>query len=193
MASLSSAPLILVDGSSYLFRAYHSPPHLTNSRGEATGAIYGVVNMLKSLLRQYQPSLMAVVFDAKGPTFRNEMYSEYKANRPPMPDDLRSQIAPLHRIIEAMGLPLICISGVEADDVIGTLARQASSEGRNTLISTGDKDMAQLVDEHVTLINTMTNTLLDPQGVVDKFGVGPELIIDYLALMGDKADRKSVV
>lgn len=189
MASLSSAPLILVDGSSYLFRAYHSPPHLTNSRGEATGAIYGVVNMLKSLLRQYQPSLMAVVFDAKGPTFRNEMYSEYKANRPPMPDDLRSQIAPLHRIIEAMGLPLICISGVEADDVIGTLARQASSEGRNTLISTGDKDMAQLVDEHVTLINTMTNTLLDPQGVVDKFGVGPELIIDYLALMGDKSDN----
>lgn len=189
MVSISGTPLILVDGSSYLFRAYHSPPHLTNSRGEATGAIYGVVNMLKSLLRQYQPSQMAVVFDAKGPTFRNEMYSEYKAHRPPMPDDLRSQIEPLHRIIEAMGLPLLCISGVEADDVIGTLARQASAQGRHTLISTGDKDMAQLVDEHVTLINTMTNTLLDPQGVTDKFGVGPELIIDYLALMGDKVDN----
>ncbi|HEX5792670.1 MAG TPA: 5'-3' exonuclease H3TH domain-containing protein, partial [Rheinheimera sp.] len=189
MVSIPGTPLILVDGSSYLFRAYHSPPHLTNSRGEATGAIYGVVNMLKSLLRQYQPSQMAVVFDAKGPTFRNDMYSDYKANRPPMPDDLRSQIAPLHRIIEAMGLPLLCVSGVEADDVIGTLARQASREGRHTLISTGDKDMAQLVDEHVTLINTMTNTLLDPQGVVEKFGVGPELIIDYLALMGDKVDN----
>jgi DNA polymerase I len=189
MASTSGTPLILVDGSSYLFRAYHSPPHLTNSRGEATGAIYGVVNMLKSLLRQYQPSQMAVVFDAKGPTFRNDMYSEYKAHRPPMPDDLRSQIAPLHQIITAMGLPLLCVSGVEADDVIGTLARQASLQGRHTLISTGDKDMAQLVDEHVTLINTMTNTVLDPQGVVDKFGIGPELIVDYLALMGDKVDN----
>lgn len=189
MVTICGTPLILVDGSSYLFRAYHSPPHLTNSRGEATGAIYGVVNMLKSLLRQYQPTQMAVVFDAKGPTFRNEMYSEYKAHRPPMPDDLRSQIEPLHHIIEAMGLPLLCVSGVEADDVIGTLSRQASREGRHTLISTGDKDMAQLVDEHVTLINTMTNTLLDPQGVTEKFGVGPELIIDYLALMGDKVDN----
>lgn len=189
MVSIAGTPLILVDGSSYLFRAYHSPPHLTNSRGEATGAIYGVVNMLKSLLRQYKPEQMAVVFDAKGPTFRNDMYAEYKAHRPPMPDDLRSQIAPLHQIIEAMGLPLICISGVEADDVIGTLARQASAQGRSTLISTGDKDMAQLVDEHVTLINTMTNTLLDPQGVVDKFGIAPDLIIDYLALMGDKVDN----
>jgi DNA polymerase-1 len=189
MATVSDTPLILVDGSSYLFRAYHAPPHLTNSRGEATGAIYGVVNMLKSLLKQYQPTQMAVVFDAKGPTFRNDMYSEYKAHRPPMPDDLRSQIAPLHRLIEAMGLPLLCVSGVEADDVIGTLARQASAQGRHTLISTGDKDMAQLVDEHVTLINTMTNTLLDVQGVQDKFGIGPELIIDYLALMGDKVDN----
>src|SRR5690606_29039733 len=189
MVSIPGAPLILVDGSSYLFRAYHAPPHLTNSRGEATGAIYGVVNMLKSLLRQYQPEQMAVVFDAKGPTFRNDLYSEYKAHRPPMPDDLRSQIEPLHRIIEAMGLPLLCVSGVEADDVIGTLARQASLEGRHTLISTGDKDMAQLVDQHVTLINTMTNTVLDPQGVVDKFGIPPELIIDYLALMGDKVDN----
>ena len=189
MVVIPDNPLILVDGSSYLFRAYHSPPHLTNSKGEATGAIYGVVNMLKSLLRQYKPSQMVVVFDAKGPTFRNEMYSEYKAHRPPMPDDLRSQIAPLHQIIEAMGLPLICISGVEADDVIGTLAVQASQQGRHVLISTGDKDMAQLVDQHVTLINTMTDTILDPAGVVEKFGVGPELIIDYLALMGDKADN----
>lgn len=189
MVSIPGTPLILVDGSSYLFRAYHAPPHLTNSRGEATGAIYGVVNMLKSLLRQYRPEQMAVVFDAKGPTFRNEMCSEYKANRPPMPDDLRSQIEPLHRIIEAMGLPLLCVSGVEADDVIGTLARQASQQGRHTLISTGDKDMAQLVDQHVTLINTMTNTLLDPQGVVDKFGIPSELIVDYLALMGDKVDN----
>ena len=189
MVYIPKNPLILVDGSSYLFRAYHSPPHLTNSRGEATGAIYGVINMLKSLLRQYNPSHMAVVFDAKGPTFRNEMYSEYKANRPPMPDDLRSQIEPIHQIVRAMGLPLLCISGVEADDVIGTLARQASLAGRHTLISTGDKDMAQLVDGHVTLINTMTNTLLDPESVVSKFGVGPEAIIDYLALMGDKVDN----
>lgn len=189
MVYIPQNPLILVDGSSYLFRAYHSPPHLTNSRGEATGAIYGVINMLKSLLRQYNPSHMAVVFDAKGPTFRNEMYSDYKANRPPMPDDLRSQIEPIHQIVRAMGLPLLCISGVEADDVIGTLARQASAAGRHTLISTGDKDMAQLVDGHVTLINTMTNTLLDPESVVTKFGVGPEAIIDYLALMGDKVDN----
>lgn len=189
MVYIPKDPLILVDGSSYLFRAYHSPPHLTNSRGEATGAIYGVVNMLKSLLKQYQPSQMAVVFDAKGPTFRNEMYAEYKAHRPPMPDDLRTQIEPLHHIIRAMGLPLLCIEGVEADDVIGTLARQASAAGRHTLISTGDKDMAQLVDEHVTLINTMTNTLLDPAAVTEKFGIGPELIIDYLALMGDKVDN----
>lgn len=189
MVYIPTNPLILVDGSSYLFRAYHAPPHLTNSRGEATGAIYGVVNMLKSLLKQYQPTQMAVVFDAKGPTFRNEMYAEYKAHRPPMPDDLRSQIEPLHKIIRAMGLPLLCISGVEADDVIGTLARQASAAGRHTLISTGDKDMAQLVDEHVTLINTMTNTLLDPPAVLEKFGIGPELIIDYLALMGDKVDN----
>lgn len=189
MVYIPTNPLILVDGSSYLFRAYHSPPHLTNSKGEATGAIYGVVNMLKSLLRQYNPSQMAVVFDAKGPTFRNEMYSDYKAHRPPMPDDLRTQIAPLHKIIQAMGLPLLCIGGVEADDVIGTLARQASASGRHTLISTGDKDMAQLVDSHVTLINTMTDTLLDPEAVKAKFGVGPELIVDYLALMGDKVDN----
>ena len=189
MSQIPENPLILVDGSSYLFRAYHAPPHLTNSKGEATGAIYGVINMLKSLLKQYQPSHMVVVFDAKGPTFRNEMYSEYKAHRPPMPDDLRSQIEPIHEIIKAMGLPLVSISGVEADDVIGTFSRIAAEQNRHVLISTGDKDMAQLVNEHVTLINTMTNTILDPQGVVDKFGIGPELIIDYLALMGDKVDN----
>ena len=189
MPQIPVDPLILVDGSSYLFRAYHSPPHLTNSRGEATGAIYGVVNMLKSLLRQYNPTQMVVVFDAKGPTFRNEMYADYKAHRPPMPDDLRNQIEPLHQIIQAMGLPLLCISGVEADDVIGTLAATASAQGRHVLISTGDKDMAQLVNAHVTLINTMTDTILDPDGVKEKFGVGPELIIDFLALMGDKADN----
>ncbi len=189
MVQIPADPLILVDGSSYLFRAYHSPPHLTNSKGEATGAIYGVVNMLKSLLRQYNPSQMVVIFDAKGPTFRNTMYADYKAHRPPMPDDLRTQIEPLHQIIHALGLPLLCISGVEADDVIGTLASEASAAGRHVLISTGDKDMAQLVDQHVTLINTMTDTVLDPAGVREKFGVGPELIIDFLALMGDKSDN----
>ncbi|WP_440054415.1 DNA polymerase I [Pseudoalteromonas sp. T1lg65] len=189
MSQIPENPLILVDGSSYLFRAYHAPPHLTNSKGEATGAIYGVINMLKSLLKQYQPSHMVVVFDAKGPTFRNDMYSEYKAHRPPMPDDLRTQIEPIHEIIKAMGLPLVSISGVEADDVIGTFSRIATEQQRHVLISTGDKDMAQLVNEHVTLINTMTNTILDPQGVVEKFGIGPELIIDYLALMGDKVDN----
>lgn len=182
-------PIILVDGSSYLFRAYHAPPHLTNSRGESTGAIYGVVNMLKSLVRQYQPKKMVVIFDAKGPTFRNEMYSEYKANRPPMPDDLRSQIQPIHDIIRAMGLPLVAIEGVEADDVIGTMAQEQAEQGNHVLISTGDKDMAQLVNDKVTLINTMTNTIMTPDGVVDKFGIGPELIIDYLALMGDKVDN----
>ncbi len=189
MPKIAENPLILVDGSSYLYRAYYAPPHLTNSKGEATGAVYGVVNMLRSLIRQYSPSHMAVIFDAKGKTFRNEMYSDYKANRPPMPDDLRTQIAPLHKIIQALGLPLISISGVEADDVIGTIARQASLDGRATLISTGDKDMAQLVDENVTLINTMTDTVLGPEEVKTKFGVGPELIIDLLALMGDKADN----
>ncbi|MFT5163875.1 MAG: DNA polymerase-1 [Alteromonadaceae bacterium] len=189
MAQIPENPFILVDGSSYLFRAYHSPPHLTNSKGEATGAIYGVVNMIKSLMRQFKPSHIAIVFDAKGKTFRNDMYKEYKANRPPMPDDLRDQIAPIHAIIKAMGLPLISISGVEADDVIGTLSERASKLGIATLISTGDKDMAQLVNEHVTLINTMTNVVMDADGVAEKFGVRPELIIDYLALMGDKVDN----
>ncbi|WP_298440808.1 DNA polymerase I [uncultured Ferrimonas sp.] len=186
---MSDQPLILVDGSSYLYRAFHAPPHLTNSKGEPTGAVYGVVNMLRSLLRQYKPTHMAVIFDAKGKTFRDEMYSEYKAQRPPMPDDLRSQIAPLHAIIEAMGLPMIVESGVEADDVIGTLARQGEAAGYDVLISTGDKDMAQLVTDKITLVNTMTDTVLDPAGVKEKFGVGPELIIDLLAMMGDKVDN----
>ncbi len=189
MTTSDYKPLILVDGSSYLFRAYHAPPHLTNSKGESTGAIYGVVNMLKSLVKQYGPERMIVIFDAKGPTFRNDMYSEYKANRPPMPDDLRYQIEPLHKIIEAMGLPLVSIPGVEADDVIGTIADEQSKLGNDVLISTGDKDMAQLVNDHVTLINTMTNTMMTPAGVVEKFGIGPELIIDFLALMGDKVDN----
>lgn len=186
-------PFILVDGSSYLFRAYHVPQlqRMTNSSGMMTGAVFGVINMLKSLIKEYQPEHMAMVFDAKGKTFRNDLYPEYKANRPPMPEDLRQQIEPIHEIVKAMGLPLLVIDGVEADDVIGTLAKQACKEGRETLISTGDKDMAQLVSEHVTLINTMdkTNPITDRDRVVEKFGVKPEQIIDYLALVGDKVDN----
>ena len=189
MATIPENPFVLVDGSSYLYRAFYAPPHLTNSAGEPTGAVYGVVNMLQSLLKQFNPSHIVVVFDAKGKTFRDELYSEYKAQRPSMPDDLRCQIAPLHNVIKALGLPILSVPGVEADDVIGTLSRQASAQGITTLISTGDKDMAQLVDEHTLLINTMTDSVLDVQGVNDKFGVPPELIIDYLALMGDKADN----
>ncbi|SMY38904.1 DNA polymerase I [Photobacterium malacitanum] len=189
MATIPENPLILIDGSSYLYRAYHAAPNFTNSDGEPTGAIYGVVNMLRSMLRQFSTDRIAVIFDAKGKTFRDDIYPEYKANRPPMPDDLRGQIEPLHAVIKAMGLPLIAISGVEADDVIGTLATQASQQGMPVLISTGDKDMAQLVDQNITLINTMTDVVMDPAGVVDKFGIGPELIIDYLALMGDKVDN----
>ncbi|PSU23359.1 DNA polymerase I [Photobacterium phosphoreum] len=189
MATIPENPLILIDGSSYLYRAYHAAPNFTNSDGEPTGAIYGVVNMLRSMLRQFSTDRIAVIFDAKGKTFRDDIYPEYKANRPPMPEDLRGQIAPLHAVIKAMGLPLIAISGVEADDVIGTLATQASKQGMPVLISTGDKDMAQLVDQNVTLINTMTDVVMDSAGVVDKFGIGPELIIDYLALMGDKVDN----
>ena len=182
-------PFILVDGSSYLFRAYHALPPLTNSRGEATGAIVGVINMLRKLIADYSPEQMAVVFDAPGGSFRNEIFEGYKANRPPMPDDLREQIEPLHRIIAAMGLPLIVVPGVEADDVIGTLASRAAEQGMPTLISTGDKDLAQLVDEHTTLVNTMTNTLLDPASVVEKFGVKPDQIVDFLALVGDASDN----
>ncbi|MES2626970.1 MAG: DNA polymerase I [Pseudomonadota bacterium] len=182
-------PLVLVDGSSYLFRAYHALPPLTTSQGQATGAVKGVINMIRLLIKQYPTSNIACVFDAKGKTFRNDMYSEYKANRPPMPDDLRSQIEPIHAMIRAMGLPLLIIDDVEADDVIGTLAQQAWQQQIPTLISTGDKDMTQLVNEHVTLLNTMTNETLDIEGVKNKFGLPPERIIDYLALMGDKVDN----
>ncbi len=189
MPDSKKPPFILVDGSSYLFRAFHGLPPLTNSKGQDTGAIYGVVNMLKSLIKEYNPTHMAVIFDAKGKTFRDDIYKEYKANRPPMPEELRSQIAPLHTIIKAMGLPVIVESGVEADDVIGTLAKHATEKGIDTLISTGDKDMAQLVNKHVTLINTMTNQLMDVEGVNTKFGIPPELVIDFLALKGDKVDN----
>ncbi|RYC38179.1 DNA polymerase I [Pectobacterium zantedeschiae] len=189
MAQIAENPLILVDGSSYLYRAYHAFPPLTNSAGEATGAMYGVLNMLRSLLLQYHPSHVAVVFDAKGKTFRDELFENYKAHRPPMPEDLREQIEPLHNMVKAMGLPLLAVSGVEADDVIGTLAVQAEKVGKPVLISTGDKDMAQLVTPGVTLINTMNNTILGPQEVCDKYGIPPELIIDFLALMGDASDN----
>ena len=181
--------LILVDGSSYLFRAYHALPALTNSKGLNTGAAKGVIGMIRKLVADYAGDQVVVIFDAKGPTFRNDIYAEYKANRPPMPDELREQIEPIHDTIRAMGLPLICIGGVEADDVIGTLSVQAAGSGREVVISTGDKDMAQLVNDHVTLINTMNNTTMDHDGVVDKFGVPPTLIIDLLALMGDKVDN----
>ncbi|GAB4303488.1 MAG: DNA polymerase I [Thiohalomonadaceae bacterium] len=189
MSDPKQKPLVLVDGSSYLYRAFHALPALTNSHGEPTGAVYGVVNMLRRLLNDYDPEHMAVVFDAKGKTFRDDLYAEYKAHRPPMPQELASQIAPLHAIVRALGLPLLMVEGVEADDVIGTLARQAEAAGLPVLISTGDKDMAQLVDEHITLINTMTDTVLDPAGVVEKFGVPPERIIDYLTLIGDTSDN----
>ena len=184
-----TTPLVLVDGSSYLYRAFHALPPLTTSKGLPTGAVKGVLNMLKSLRKQYPNSPFAVVFDAKGPTFRDHMFEQYKSHRPPMPDELRAQIEPLHAAVRALGLPLLCVEGVEADDVIGTLARQSADAGREVVISTGDKDMAQLVDQHITLVNTMTNTVMDIQGVHDKFGIGPELIIDYLALMGDKVDN----
>ncbi|HBN5712973.1 DNA polymerase I [Morganella morganii] len=189
MAQIADNPLILVDGSSYLYRAYHAFPPLTNSAGQPTGAMYGVLNMLRSLIMQYEPSHVAVVFDAKGKTFRDELFEAYKSHRPPMPDDLREQIAPLHDMVVAMGMPLLSVSGVEADDVIGTLAKQAAAEGRAVLISTGDKDMAQLVTPDITLINTMNNTILGPEEVETKYGVPPSLIIDYLALMGDSSDN----
>ncbi|AUG98740.1 DNA polymerase I [Pectobacteriaceae bacterium CE70] len=189
MAQITENPLILVDGSSYLYRAYHAFPPLTNSAGEPTGAMYGVLNMLRSLLLQYHPSHVAVVFDAKGKTFRDELFEDYKSHRPPMPDDLREQIEPLHRMVTAMGLPLLVVSGVEADDVIGTLSLQAERAGIPVLISTGDKDMAQLVTSNITLINTMTNSILGPEEVCNKYGIPPELIIDFLALMGDSSDN----
>ncbi len=186
---MPNPPIILVDGSSYLYRAFHAMPGLNNSEGQPTGAIYGVINMTRSLLKQYQPEYIAMVFDAKGKTFRNDLYEEYKANRPPMPDELRSQVPFLYEIIEAMGLPLLVIEGVEADDVIGTLAAQAVENSVEVLISTGDKDMAQLVNEHVTLVNTMDNRVMDVEGVKARFGVSADRFIDYLTLVGDPADN----
>ena len=185
----SKAPLVLVDGSSYLYRAFHALPPLITSTGMPTGAVKGVIAMMRRMVKDYPDSPVVVVFDAKGKTFRDELYKEYKTHRPPMPDDLRQQIEPIHQIIRAMGLPLLMVDGVEADDVIGTLALESSAKQRPVVISTGDKDMAQLVNEYVTLVNTMTETHMGRQGVIDKFGVPPELIIDYLALIGDKSDN----
>lgn len=189
MADNKPTPVVLVDGSSYLFRAFHALPPLTNSAGQQTGAVKGVISMLRKLAADYPDSHIAVVFDAKGPTFRNDIYDQYKANRPPMPDELREQIEPIHAIVKAMGLPLLSIPGVEADDVIGTLADQATHSGQECLISTGDKDMAQLVSAHVTLMDTMKNETMDVDGVIRKYGFPPERMVDYLALMGDKVDN----
>ncbi|QTN42057.1 DNA polymerase I [Marinobacter salsuginis] len=189
MTSKNTPPVVLVDGSSYLFRAYHALPPLTTSKNHPTGAIKGVISMIRRLEQDFPGSKMVVVFDAKGKTFRHDLYEEYKANRPPMPEDLACQIEPIHEIVKAMGLPLLTVTGVEADDVIGTLANEATSKGIDVVVSTGDKDMAQLVSDHVTLINTMTETRMDRDGVVEKFGVTPEQIVDYLALVGDKVDN----
>ena len=189
MSQLSPQPLILVDGSSYLYRAFHALPSLTTSSGQPTGAIKGVINMLKRLQKDYSRSAIVVIFDAKGKTFRDDIFPAYKANRPPMPDELRLQLEPIKEIIKAMGLQILSIEGVEADDVIGTLANELSQNKLPVIVSTGDKDMAQLVNEHVTLVNTMTNTVMDIEGVHNKFGIGPENIIDFLALMGDKVDN----
>ena len=189
MTSKNTPPVVLVDGSSYLFRAYHALPPLTTSKNHPTGAIKGVISMIRRLEQDFPGSKMVVVFDAKGKTFRHDLYQEYKANRPPMPEDLACQIEPIHEIVKAMGLPLLTVTGVEADDVIGTLANEATSKGIDVVVSTGDKDMAQLVSDHVTLINTMTETRMDRDGVVEKFGVTPEQIVDYLALVGDKVDN----
>lgn len=185
----SERPVILVDGSAYLYRAFHAMPPLTNAKGQPTGAIYGVVNMLRRLVGDYNPDVMVVVFDASGKTFRDDIYTEYKANRERMPDDMRSQIKPLYQVVEKMGFPLLIVNGVEADDVIGTLCVQATKAGLKTVVSTGDKDMAQLVNDQVTLVNTMTNTVMDTAAVIEKFGVQPSQIIDYLALVGDTSDN----
>ncbi|MEN8219070.1 MAG: DNA polymerase I [Pseudomonadota bacterium] len=186
---ITNNTLILIDGNSYLYRAFHAVPSFSNSQGMPTGAVYGMTNMLKSLLHDYQPTYTAIVFDAKGKTFRDELYPEYKANRPPMPDDLVAQISLTHEMVQALGFPLIMENGVEADDVIATLTKQAEAAGMHTLIFTGDKDFAQLVNDSVTLVDTLKNTRLDVQGVIDKFGVPPELILDYLNLMGDRVDN----
>ena len=189
MTQQQTPPVVLVDGSSYLFRAYHALPPLMTSKGHPTGAIKGVISMIRKLEQDFPGSKMVVVFDAKGKTFRNDLYEDYKATRPPMPDDLAVQIQPIHDMVRAMGLPLLIVSGVEADDVIGTLAHEATSKGIDVVVSTGDKDMAQLVSDHVTLINTMTDTRMDREGVVEKFGITPEQMVDYLALVGDKVDN----
>ncbi|PLK58803.1 hypothetical protein CEX73_01500 [Candidatus Palibaumannia cicadellinicola] len=189
MVQMAEKQLLLIDGSFYLYRAYHAFPQLTNNAGEPTGAMYGVVNMLKNLLVQYRTNYIAVVFDAYGKTFRDELFEHYKSHRSIMPQNLCCQISPLYEIVRAMGLPLLVVNGVESDDVIGTLAREAACNGNNVLISTGDKDMAQLVSPEINLINTMSNSILGPQEVQRKFGVPPELIIDYLALMGDNSDN----
>lgn len=189
MSQQQTPPIVLVDGSSYLFRAFHALPPLTTSKNHPTGAIKGVISMIRRLEQDFPASKIVVVFDAKGKTFRNDLYPEYKANRPPMPEDLGCQIAPIHDIIKAMGLPLLIVPGVEADDVIGTLACEATDKGVGVVISTGDKDMAQLVSNHVTLINTMTETRMDREGVISKFGIAPEQIVDYLALVGDTVDN----
>jgi DNA polymerase-1 len=186
---MADADLVLIDGSSYLYRAYHALPKLTNAAGEPTGALHGVLSMINKLVREQPAKHIAIVFDAPGKTFRDEMYAEYKANRPPMPEDLREQVEPLVDAVRAMGLPLLRIEGVEADDVIGTLCRRCSEDGRNVLVSTADKDMAQLVSDRVTLVNTMSGQVLDRDGVKQKFDVFPEQIIDYLALVGDSSDN----
>ena len=189
MTDTPSKTLVLIDGSSFLYRAFHGLPPLSNSKGEPTGAIFGVANMLRKLLAEYSGAHIGLVFDAPGKTFRDEMYSQYKAHRPPMPDDLRAQIEPLHELVKAMGFPVLMEQGVEADDVIGTLTRKGLEQGFAVVISTGDKDMAQLVTGNVILENTMTNTRMDAAGVVEKFGVPPERIVDYLALVGDTSDN----
>jgi DNA polymerase-1 len=186
---MGAGKLILVDGSSYLYRAFHALPPLTNSKGEPTGAVLGVLNMLNKMIKEETPDRIAVVFDASGRTFRDDLFDQYKAHRTPMPDDLRSQVQPLLEVVVAMGLPLLRVSGVEADDVIGTLAKQGAEQGYQVLISTGDKDMAQLVGPQVGLINTMSNTRLDRAGVKSKFDVFPEQIVAYLALVGDSSDN----
>ncbi len=186
---MSDNTLVLIDGSSYLYRAFHALPPLTNSRGDPTGAVHGVLNMINKLIKEQSTEHIAVVFDAPGKTFRDEMFAEYKANRPPMPDELRQQVEPLLEAVSAMGLPLLRVEGVEADDVIGTLCHEAVKGGMNVLVSTGDKDMAQLVEDNITLVNTMSGTVLDRDGVKNKFDVYPEQIIDYLALVGDTSDN----
>src|SRR5690606_15566682 len=181
--------LLLVDGSSYLYRAFHAMPDLRNAHGEPTGALYGVVNMLRRLVQDYKAQYAACVFDARGKTFREAIYAEYKAHRPPMPDDLAAQIEPIHRTVRALGWPVLAVEGVEADDVIATLAARATRHGVRTVVSTGDKDMAQIVDDHVTLVNTMSGEVLDEAGVLAKFGVPPSRIVDYLMLVGDSVDN----